>query len=204
MLLHLIVFKFAWIWLEKRSTYYELVLQIICVYSDSLFIGGTFADTERGISLCCIVFLLRTLRLVHLLTELRQFKMIIGTFMKFNKSFFTMCLTLYTVFFFFAEFGMLFFSGRITTTSAQSRDFSTPPLWYLMNFNDFASSLITLFHVMIVNNWYVTSDMYCTVVGNSWPRLFFVLFWICTVLLMLNLVISFVLEIYTSVGEEIA
>lgn len=46
--------------------------------------------------------------------------------------------------------------------------------------------------------------MYCTVMGSDWPRLFFVLFWIVTVLIFLNIIITFVLEIYNSVGEEIA
>jgi hypothetical protein len=57
---------------------------------------------------------------------------------------------------------------------------------------------------MVVNNWYVTVDMYSTVAGNNWPRLFFASFWICTVCMMLNLVISFVLEVYSSVVEEIS
>ena len=204
LILYFLVFKFAWIWKEKRSIYFELLLQTIAIYADTLFLDSYFADTERAISLCCIVFLLRTLRLLHLLTEIRHFKMIIGTFMKFNMSFFTMILTLYTVFFIFTEIGMILFAGKITTNSAQTRNFSTPPLWYLMNFNDHASSFITLFHVMVVNNWYVTVDMYCTVTGNNWPRLFFALFWIFSVCMMLNLVVSFVLEVYSSVVEEIS
>ena len=118
LILYFVVFKFAWIWKEKPSIYFEFVLQTIAIYSDSLFIDSSFADTERGISLCCIVFLLRMLRLVYLLTEIRHFKMIIGTFMKFNVSFFTMILTLYTVFFIFTEIGMIFFGGKITTNSA--------------------------------------------------------------------------------------
>jgi len=204
LILYFLVFKFTWIWKEKRSIYFELLLQTIAIYADTLFLDSYFADTERAISLCCIVFLLRTLRLLHLLTEIRHFKMIIGTFMKFNMSFFTMILTLYTVFFIFTEIGMILFAGKITTNSAQTRNFSTPPLWYLMNFNDHASSFITLFHVMVVNNWYVTVDMYCTVTGNNWPRLFFALFWIFSVCMMLNLVVSFVLEVYSSVVEEIS
>lgn len=66
-----------------------------------------------------------------------------------------------------------------------------------MNFNDFGASIVTLFHIMIVNNWYVTCDMFCIVKENNFPRMFFVAFWVLTVLIMLNLVISFVLEIYS-------
>jgi hypothetical protein len=118
LILYFLVFKFAWIWKEKRSIYFELLLQTIAIYADTLFLDSYLADTERAISLCCIVFLLRTLRLLYLLTEIRHFKMIIGTFMKFNLSFFTMILTLYTVFFIFTEIGMILFAGKITTNSA--------------------------------------------------------------------------------------
>ena len=66
-----------------------------------------------------------------------------------------------------------------------------------MNFNDFGSSVITLFHIMVVNNWFITCNMYITVTDNiAVPELFFISFWILTVLIIFNLVISNVLEIY--------
>ena len=68
-----------------------------------------------------------------------------------------------------------------------------------MNFNDFPASLVTLFHIMVVNNWFITCDMITALKGWWSPRLFFISFWVLTVLIMLNLVISFVLEIYQDV-----
>jgi hypothetical protein len=62
--------------------------------------------------------------------------------------------------------------------------------------------MVTLFHVMIVNNWFVTCDMICIIRGNNYPRMFFVAFWVLTVLIMLNLVISFILEIYSEAETE--
>ena len=72
-----------------------------------------------------------------------------------------------------------------------------------MIFNDFGAGLVTLFHIMIVNNWWVTCDMYCYVFGSGWPILFFVSFWMLTVLIMLNLVIAFILDIYGNVSSEV-
>ena len=72
-----------------------------------------------------------------------------------------------------------------------------------MNFNDFCSSLITLFHIMVVNNWFITTDMYTDVVGNAYPRVFFFSFIMITVWIMLNIVISFVLEIHSTVSEAV-
>jgi hypothetical protein len=98
---------------------------------------------------------------------------------------------------------MVCFGGIITTVSSQVYDNTTPALYYLLNFNDFGASLVTLFHIMVVNNWYVTCNMYCYVVGNNWPRMYFILFWALTVLIMLNLVIAFIIEIYDTVSQEI-
>ena len=129
--------------------------------------------------------------------------MIFSTFLRFSTPLFTMCLSLYTIYFVFANFGMLFFSAKITTISSQVYNLGTPPLYYLMNFNDFPSSFVTLFHIMIVNNWFVTCNMYCYVMQSKWPAVYFILFWAITVLIMLNLVISFVMEVYDKVSQEI-
>jgi hypothetical protein len=73
-----------------------------------------------------------------------------------------------------------------------------------MNFNDFPASMVTLFHIMIVNNWFITCNMLCEIKGTQLPRMFFMSFWVLTVLIMLNLVISFILEIYSDTEGEVA
>lgn len=45
--------------------------------------------------------------------------------------------------------------------------------------------------------------MFCYVTGGIWPTIYFVSFWLVTVLIFLNLVISFVLEIYSDVSNSI-
>ena len=76
-------------------------------------------------------------------------------------------------------------------------------MYYLMNFNDFLASMITLFHILVINNWNQTTDMYCYVLKSDWPRVFFGAFWVLTVLIMLNIVISFVLETYSTTSEAV-
>ena len=113
-----------------------------------------------------------------------------------------MMVSLYTVFFIFSIIGQMLYGGIITTKSAQVNNVLIPQLYYLMNFNDFPASMVTLFHIMIVNNWFITCDMLCMVHGNNFPRMLFSAFWVVTVLIMLNLVISFILEIYSDTEGE--
>jgi hypothetical protein len=56
---------------------------------------------------------------------------------------------------------------------------------------------------MPINNWWVTTNMFCTVLGNNWPRLYIFSFIIIIVWLMLNVMIGFVLEIHEVVSEEV-
>jgi hypothetical protein len=46
--------------------------------------------------------------------------------------------------------------------------------------------------------------MFTDVIGNNWPRVYFISYWVIVNLVVLNIVISFVLEIYDTVGEDIA
>lgn len=112
-----------------------------------------------------------------------------------------MTATLYTIYFVYALIGQLWFGGKITTTSAQVNDPSIPTLYYLMNFNDFASSVITLFCLMVVNNWFNTTNMLCDIAGNSWPIVFTFSFIMICVWIMLSVMIAFVLEIHGSVCD---
>ena len=81
---------------------------------------------------------------------------------------------------------------------------TSPPFYYLLSFNSFASSLVTLFHFMVVNNWFITIDMYRAVTDYQFsPVIFFFTFWCFVVLILLNVVLSLVLEIYSSVEPEV-
>ena len=56
---------------------------------------------------------------------------------------------------------------------------------------------------MVVNNWMVTTNMLCTVVGSEWPRWYVASFITITVWIMLSCLVAFVLEIHASVSEEV-
>ena len=111
-------------------------------------------------------------------------------------------LSLYIVFFIYVQVGMILFGGKINIYSTTIDD-SVPGLYYLLNFNSFGAGMITLFHIMIVNNWFVTVTMYTNVYSNWYPRIFFISFWAIVVLIVLNIVVSIVLDIYDSIVDEV-
>ena len=57
---------------------------------------------------------------------------------------------------------------------------------------------------MVINNWFLTIDMYGAVMeGNLVPYLFFFSFWCFVVLILLNVIIALIIEIYSSVEPEV-
>lgn len=72
-----------------------------------------------------------------------------------------------------------------------------------MNFNDFGASMLTLYPLMVVNNWFVIVQVYVDITGTRLVRLYFILFWFASVMVFLNIVVAFAIEVYSSVEEAI-
>lgn len=101
-------------------------------------------------------------------------------------------MSVYILFFLFTQIGMAIFGGEISSKQCPGNN-----LYFLMNFNDFGMSFVTLFQIMIINNWYVTTGMYMSCLGSKWPLLFFLLWYSVVIFLITNLVVAFFMEIYS-------
>ena len=70
-------------------------------------------------------------------------------------------------------------------------------LYFGNNFHDFASSLVTLWDVMVVNNWFIFLDKFaCDSRFGKWAKLYFIAWWLVSAIICMNLFISLVLEIF--------
>jgi hypothetical protein len=87
-------------------------------------------------------------------------------------------------------------SGCTNYLAVNQTAFSSLHYWDL-NFNDFRSSLYVLFVLMMVNNWVVVMEGYISVMG-VWIRLYFVSWYMVVVMLVLNIVTAFFLQIFNS------
>lgn len=112
-------------------------------------------------------------------------------------------LLLFLVYYIFATIGLQIFGGRIYEINPKlvGRDFATAGYWAL-NFNDFPSGLVTLFVLMVVNNWFVVADGFMAVT-NDYAAIFFVLFFVTVNLIVLNILIALILESSAAVREEL-
>jgi hypothetical protein len=60
-----------------------------------------------------------------------------------------------------------------------------------MNFNDILSSFVTLFALIIINNWFIMADMFVALKGGNEAYLFFfITFYYFSVIIGVNLFVA--------------
>lgn len=78
-----------------------------------------------------------------------------------------------------------------------------PSTYYLINMNDLMSAFVTLFAFTVINNWFVMANQFvCVKDGNILYLWYFIIFYYMVALIAINVVVSFVLDIYDSVQSS--
>ena len=99
--------------------------------------------------------------------------------------FLSMASTLIVLFFLFGLLGVQLFGGLIRTDSKALAQIDFGELGYYANsMNDFGSAGVTLFELMVLNNWQVIEEGYAIVGGPVLARLYVVSFYILAVVLV--------------------
>ena len=188
---------------EKKLYIIEVVCQCVAVLAYIKLYGGNTEEAYAiGATYLSFSFVLRNLRITILLEEVKAFKVIMQMVMKMTVPILYMFAVLYIVFYVFAIIGMYGLGGVIRQPNFHSEDGSSNNLYYLINFNDLGSSIVTLYSFMIINNWPAITDMMCNTSGENWPRVYFMVFYIFVQWIILNIVIAMMLEIFDNVAGE--
>ena len=128
-------------------------------------------------------------------------KIIIETMRNLIKPVGTIACVLFTIYYLFALIGMFLFGGLVQQNlPVIAQDTTIPSTYYLDNFNDLQMSIVTLFTLMVVNNWMVQVQMYVDIMDhNRLYRLYFMLFYYFSVIIGINIVVAYAIDMYTSV-----
>ena len=96
-------------------------------------------------------------------------------------------------------FGGLLYEGNpalLNTAFAQSN-------YYVINFNDFGNAMITMFSLLMVNNWMVLMEGCTLVYGHRLVRLFFISFHILAVWVIMGIFVAFIIETFIDTMEHL-
>jgi hypothetical protein len=143
------------------------------------------------------IIIIRVLRLAVYLDEIKNFRIIMETMKSLLTPFWSMISVMFSIFYIYAVLGIKLFGGKVDFDNEAIRNNdSTPDIWALNNFNDFPNSYLVLFELTIVNNWQVTAEMYETILETKWILLYFVSFYFIGVLVGMNVLVCFAIDIY--------
>ena len=67
--------------------------------------------------------------------------------------------------------------------------------YHLNNFQNLPQAYVTMFQLMVVNNWHVIMEAYASVTGSDWSRIFFMSFYLFT-MVVVTIIVAFILEAF--------
>ena len=206
LVLHFVFYGARSILKLKKEYIYEILLQsvfwlclIIYLSVDELEINAMI----HLVNIMSLVFFFRLPVVVVLLMELKDFRVIIETGIRFFSPFMSVLFSLYLILFAYSEIGVLLYCELITLYDFPDIDNNGNPLYALLNFNDLYSGMLTNFAILVSNNWNSFTDMFSAFKGNNWPRFYFGFFFMLSIMVFLNIVISFIMEIYEVTLEKL-
>lgn len=201
MIIQIVVWGPSFCWKYKLHMKLELGYQIVNLGLFIWFLTGR-GDVDDLTRFLSLIILLRILKLSNLLSEIWQWRLIMDTTRALFTPFWVVMLSTFILFYIFAQIGERAFGGLVQNNDLQiltTTDF--PDTYTLMNMNDMVASFITLFAVMVVNNWQVLVAVFTTVSGTNWSWWYFIIFYFFSVIVITNIVISFVIDMYGNVSD---
>lgn len=160
--------------------------------------------TWNVIKLINILIILRLVRTISSIESLSVITSTLGYLLKNLKPFGGVIVAVYYI---FAIFGMMIFEDAIQPANALNKTLNSTCgsyeqlEYWANNFNDFAASLVVLWDAMIVNNWHIFLHAY-TRYTSSWSQLFFVAWYLISVVICVNLFVALLLDVFIDRWQE--
>ena len=146
MLMNFIVLGPKDAWKNKKLLFGELLIQIGCVIVIVEFLASDRTESHYYFfSRLSLLFMLRNVRIFQFFSELENVRLIAETSRHISKPIMGKFLFIYLVFYFYTQVGAMCFGGRLTYESYREKCADTAKFYYLLNFNDFGSGIVTLF-----------------------------------------------------------
>jgi len=139
----------------------------------------------------------RMLRLTRILLQVRRFRAFVATFFALMSSLMPYLGIVFCILCVYCSIGLQIFGGIVFAGNPKLEETDLFGNDYLLfNFNDYPSGMVTLFNLLVMGNWQIWMESYAHLTGSSWSLVYFVSFYLISVLLLLNLIVAFVLEAF--------
>ncbi|XP_071700865.1 two pore calcium channel protein 1A [Rutidosis leptorrhynchoides] len=197
MALKIYTFGFENYWKDSQNRFDFVVTWVIVIGETATFVtpdSVTFISNGEWIRYLLIA---RMLRLIRLLMHVKQYRAFIATFLTLIPSLMPYLGTVFCIMCIYCTLGIQIFGGLV---NAGNPDLPSTDLadsdYYLFNFNDYPNGMVTLFNLLVLGNWQAWMQAYAVLTGTSWAYVYFITFYLVTILFLLNLIVAFVLEAF--------
>eukprot|EP00040_Diaphanoeca_grandis_P037332 m.242582 g.242582 ORF g.242582 m.242582 type:complete len:847 (-) comp33799_c0_seq2:1270-3810(-) len=196
-----------------------------CVGGAIIGLAYTTLSEQENTTAVDFLITLRVFRLTRIINRFPRFRVIIDTISQIMPAISSYGVMIVLVFYSFSAVGMWAYGGLICTEGNFSNhtgsvfDVGSPYYlglhhcnaqlegseyagggYYNNNFNDYMHATITLFELMVVNQWHVIVEGFAIVSGHVvLTRLFFIVFHLFVVVVMINIFMAFILEAFLHV-----
>ncbi|WAR08383.1 TPC2-like protein [Mya arenaria] len=207
-------YRYSWANIYDGSIVLLLLISEIITVALYGFPFFSRSEVENNITLWNIVRFINILimfRVLRIIWHIKAMAIVAHTLLDLVKNLQSFGGILIVIYYFFAMLGMELFQNKITYNPGNGSvhagigngSYIKPANmtcgtyeqldYWANNFDDFAASLVVLWDVMVVNNWMVFLYAYGKYT-SKWSYLYFIAWWLTSVILILNLFTALILE----------
>ncbi len=95
----------------------------------------------------------------------------------------------------FVIIGMGLWAGLVCKTTPEFTDRGN--FYYTMNFNTYPEGMVTLFQLLVMNNWHVFAQLYASISG-SWVYVYFIVFIVFAVTVVMNVLAAIAIDAFVN------
>ena len=180
----------------------SIILIIILLFSNP---EDNEDNYEKIYNLFCIFIVLRTIRIFVFLDKFKQIGVIYSIIKISKEMFYRNLMTLYSLYLIFSTLSILLTGGNIKKNSFDDDDIAIPRNYTHINFNDFGSSYISCFSLMMINNLQILVKSLTHNLDNNknykeFLEFYFASFYFFSTLIIVNIIQTLLLEMYLNSG----
>ncbi|RHY25861.1 hypothetical protein DYB32_008041 [Aphanomyces invadans] len=181
-------------WASVKNRF-DCIITVAVVAVDMVAYIGSASPSPQ---LVRVFLIARCLRLFRLIINVRGYRLIFTTWFRLLRFGMHLLLLLFCHMYMFALLGNQLFGGRISPAGMRTAfpdDPYTQADYMANNFNDMPGAIVTLFELILVNNWVVIAGGHVAVT-STYARWFFIAYHVLGVTFLLNLVVASILDAF--------
>ncbi|KAG5545318.1 hypothetical protein RHGRI_017699 [Rhododendron griersonianum] len=202
MALKIYAYGFENYWRDGQNRFDFFITWVIVIGETATFLSPDDSSFLSNGEWIRYLLLARMLRFFRLLMHVQRYRAFLATFLSLVPSLMPYLGTIFCVMCIYCSLGVQIFGGIVHAGNPKLDGTDLVENDYLLfNFNDYPNGMVTLFNLLVMNDWQVWMKSYKDLTGTSWTYIYFISFYLIAVLLLLSLVVAFVLEAFFAETE---